>query len=102
MELLLPLLIVALFVMMLMQMMRQRKQMKQIEQLQDQIGPGERIMTTAGLHATVVAVGEGTVDLQIAPGVVTTWDRRIIRERLEDGSAPAGAADDVVEEGDRR
>lgn len=102
MELLLPLLIVALFAMMIMQMMRQRKQMKQIEQLQDQIAPGDRIMTTAGLHATVLSAGEGTVDLEIAPGVVTTWDRRIIRERLDGGSVATGTTETGIEDTDNR
>ena len=44
--------------------------------------PGDLVMTTAGLHAKVVETSEATLDLEIAPGVVSTWDRRVIRERL--------------------
>lgn len=82
MELLLPLLIVVLFGLMVMQMVRQRKTMKQVQELQNDLQPGDLVMTTAGLHAKVVETSEATLDLEIAPGVVSTWDRRVIRERL--------------------
>lgn len=90
MELLLPLLIVVLFGLMIMQMVRQRKTMKEVQQLQNDLQPGDLVMTTAGLHAKVVSTAEGTLDLEIAPGVVSTWDRRVIRERLtpSEPSAP--------------
>lgn len=51
--------------------------------LQDSLRIGDRVMTTAGLHATVAALADDTVDLEIAPGVVTTWSRLVIRERVE-------------------
>lgn len=87
MELLLPVLIVVLFGLMIMQMLRQRKTMKQVQDLQSALSAGDVVMTTAGLHGVVVTPAEATVDLEIAPGVVTTWDRRVIRERLSEASA---------------
>ena len=89
MELLLPLLIVVLFGLMIMQMVRQRKTMKEVQGLQNSLQPGDLVMTTAGLHAKVVATSEVTLDLEIAPGVVSTWDRRVIRERITPQEPPA-------------
>lgn len=89
MELLLPLLIVVLFGLMIMQMVRQRKTMKEVQQLQNDLQPGDLVMTTAGLHGKVVSAAESTLDLEIAPGVVSTWDRRVIRERLSPQSPAA-------------
>ena len=43
---------------------RQRKRMQaQQQQLRESLAPGTPVMTTAGLHGTVVGRGEGTVDL---------------------------------------
>ena len=82
MEFLLPVLIIVLFGLMVMQMVRQRKTLKEVQQLQNELQPGDLVMTTAGLHGKVVRTGESTLELEIAPGVVSTWDRRVIRERL--------------------
>jgi preprotein translocase subunit YajC len=37
-------------------------------------------MTTSGLHGSVAAIGDKTIDLQIAPGVVVTFARAAILE----------------------
>lgn len=68
---------------------RKRVQAK-AQAMQDSLTPGTAIMTTSGIHATVVALGEGTVDLEIAPGVVVTFARQAI---LEVRSAAATTAD---------
>lgn len=84
MELLFPLLILALLVPMFLGIRRQKKEMAKTTQLQDSLKIGDRVMTTAGLHATVAGLGDSTVDLEIAPGVVTTWSRLVIREQVAD------------------
>lgn len=70
---------------------RQRKRMAaQAQTLQDSLRPGTPVMTTSGIHGTVAALGEGTVDLEIAPGVVATFERRAIlqvREPVVDTTA---------------
>ena len=38
--------------------------------------------TTSGLQATVVAITDDTVDLEISPGVVTTWMKLAIRDKI--------------------
>jgi preprotein translocase subunit YajC len=71
---------------------RQRKKAQaQQQQMQESLKPGTRVMTTAGLHATVASVGEGTVDLEVAPGVVSTYERRAIMQ-VRDAAGGATAA----------
>ena len=90
-ELLLPLMIFALIAMMVMQMVKQRKALKALQDMQDSLSVGDQVLTTSGLHATIASVGEDTLVLEIAPGIRTQWDRRVIRERL-DASTDPGAA----------
>lgn len=85
-ELLLPLMIVALVALMFMQSSKQRKALKALRDMQDSLAAGDRVLTTSGLHATVVSMGEDSLVLEIAPGVRTQWDRRVIREKLDAGT----------------
>jgi preprotein translocase subunit YajC len=57
---------------------RSRRQQKQIERTQSELEPGRDVMTGSGLHGRVVSVEGSTVELEIAPGVVTRWDRRAV------------------------
>ncbi|MFD6058209.1 preprotein translocase subunit YajC [Rhodococcus wratislaviensis] len=84
MDFLFPLLILALLVPMFLGIRRQKKEAAKVTALQDSLSVGDRILTTAGLHGTVVALGDETIDLEIAPGVVTTWSRLIVREQIVD------------------
>lgn len=49
----------------------QRKQKAQQEMV-SQLGPGARVMTTAGVIATVREVGEKTAVIEISPGIEMT------------------------------
>lgn len=77
---------------------RARRQQRDLSAAQSSVAPGARVVTTTGLHAEVVAVGEdSTVVLQIAPGVHTTWSRRAIGRVLpdpipDDGNLSTGPA----------
>ncbi|GAF48923.1 preprotein translocase subunit YajC [Rhodococcus wratislaviensis] len=84
MDFLFPLLILALLVPMFLGIRRQKKEAAKVTALQDSLSVGDRILTTAGLHGTVVALGDETIDLEIAPGVVTTWSRLVVREQIVD------------------
>lgn len=70
---------------------RQRRAMQATIDLHDSLQPGERVHTTSGLEATIVAIADDTIDLEIAPGVVTTWMKLAIRDRIL-------PADDIDEE----
>jgi preprotein translocase subunit YajC len=61
---------------------RQRRAMQATIDLHDSLQPGDRVHTTSGLEATVAAITDDTVDLEIAPGVVTTWMKLAIRDRI--------------------
>ncbi|MCZ4558263.1 preprotein translocase subunit YajC [Rhodococcus maanshanensis] len=100
MELLFPLLILALLVPMFLGIRRQKKEMAKTAELQDSLNVGDRVLTTSGLHATVVELGEGTVDLEVAPGIVTTWSRMVIRELLveDDEEFEEEDIDEIVDE----
>ena len=77
-----PLVILVLaFVLLIIVPARQRKKIQEQQRaLQESLTPGTPVMTTAGLHGTVAALGEGTVDLEIAPGVVVTFARQAVLE----------------------
>lgn len=98
-----PLLIVLIAVPMFLQARKQKKLMQEQQKLQSSLTVGDRIMTTSGLYGTVVDTADETVDLEIAPGVVTTWVRAAVREKVETEAAEAtepqtgseGAAEDA-------
>jgi preprotein translocase subunit YajC len=82
--LLFPLLILVLFVPIFLSGRKQKRQMAEMQNLQSSLHPGDVVMTTSGLRGTVVdASYEETIDLEIADGVVTTWIRAAIREKVE-------------------
>jgi preprotein translocase subunit YajC len=63
---------------------KQKKAAAQQQELQSSLSDGDRVMTTSGLYATVAdASDESTIDLEIADGVVTTWLRQAVREKID-------------------
>ncbi len=62
---------------------RQKRAMQATINLHESLEPGDRVHTTSGLQATVVALTDDTVDLEIATGVVTTWMKLAIRDKIE-------------------
>lgn len=70
----------ALGAMMFFGMRKQKRQVAATKQMQESIVPGSRVMTTSGMHATVTAIADDTIELEIAPGVYTTWVRAAVRE----------------------
>lgn len=62
---------------------RQRKLVQATIDLQASLQVGERVITTSGLEGTIAALGDDTVDLEIAPGVVTRWIKLAVRDRVE-------------------
>ena len=61
---------------------RQKRAMQVTIDLHESLQPGDRVHTTSGLQATVFAFNDDTVDLEIAPGIVTTWMKLAIRDRI--------------------
>lgn len=57
-----------------------KKQLAAQQAKLSQIVPGVRVTTIAGLQGTVTAVADDTMELEIAPGVRTTWLRAAVRD----------------------
>jgi preprotein translocase subunit YajC len=73
---------------------RQRRRMQeQAATMQAALEIGTPVTTTAGLHGTVAGLGESTVDLEIAPGVVVTFVRQAILEVRRPAGATATGED---------
>jgi preprotein translocase subunit YajC len=74
---------------------RQRKKMAaQAQQLQNSLTPGTPVMTTSGMHGTVRGLGDTTVDVDIAPGVTVTFERRAIMQVKQPATTdPASTGD---------
>jgi preprotein translocase subunit YajC len=88
MELLFPLLILLLFIPIFLSGRRQKRQMQQMQQMQSALETGDVVVTTSGLRGTVVdASYEETLDIEIADGVVTTWVRGAVREKVNPTAA---------------
>jgi preprotein translocase subunit YajC len=74
---------------------RQRKTMQaKAQAMQESLTVGTPVMLTSGMHGTVAGLGDGTVDVEIAPGVVATFARPAIMEvRRPAGTDSAGPGD---------
>jgi preprotein translocase subunit YajC len=92
-----PIIPIALFAVVLFVLpARQRKRAQaQAQALQESLTVGTPVMTTAGLHGTVARLGDKTIDLEIAPGVVATFARQAILEVRK----PVATADGVTDDG---
>jgi preprotein translocase subunit YajC len=101
----LPLLILVVlaFVVLFVLPSRQRKKIQaKAQALQDSLTVGTPVMLTSGIHGTVAGLGDKTVDVEIAPGVVMTVARPAIMEirtpaadavSPENTSGPTGTVD---------
>jgi preprotein translocase subunit YajC len=68
---------VAVYFLMMRPQQRRRKQMMQVN---NELSPGQRVRTTAGIYGTIVAVDGQDLDLEIAPGVEIRIMRRAIMD----------------------
>jgi preprotein translocase subunit YajC len=96
-----PIVLIALFAVVLFILpARQRKKVQEKAQaLQESLAIGTPVMTTAGLHGRVAGIGDTTIDLEIAPGVVVTFARQAILEVRTPPGTTGGAIDDGTDSG---
>jgi preprotein translocase subunit YajC len=92
-----PILLIAVFAVVLFVLpARQRKRMQaKAQALQESLDIGTPVMTTSGIYGSVAAIGDTTIDLEIAPGVVVTFVRQAILEVRK----PLGTSDGGPDEG---
>lgn len=79
---------------------RQKKAMQATINLHESLAIGDRIHTTSGLQGTITGLGDDTIDLEIAPGVVTTWMKLAVRDRIETDDDIDDDTDDDFDEDD--
>ncbi|AKE41344.1 preprotein translocase [Corynebacterium kutscheri] len=102
--LLLLLLMAVLIVPSFLMQRRQKRRMDEITRIQEELTIGQRVITTAGMHATVRGVDEKTVELEVAPGVVSVYEKiAIVRNLTKEQLAAAdvekqvdSASDDAI------
>lgn len=95
-SLLLPLIIVLFAIPLFMGTRKQKRAQAAQQQLQNSLSYGDRVMTTSGLYGTVVSTSDESIDLEIAPGMVTSWLRAAVREKVADSTV--GQPEDSYED----
>ncbi|MGA5466669.1 preprotein translocase subunit YajC [Mycobacterium sp. NPDC050041] len=74
---------------------RQKKAMQATIDLHESLQIGDRIHTTSGLQGTVTGITDDNIDLEIAPGVVTTWMKLAVRDRITSDAEDYDDVDDI-------
>lgn len=97
-QFLLPLLLVLMLAFMFFQFRKQKKQMAATAAMQDSLTPGTKVMTSTGLYGSVVSVDEDTIDLEIAPGITTTWVKRAVAKVLTPEELGAPSIEQISDE----
>ncbi|GAA1238380.1 preprotein translocase subunit YajC [Kitasatospora nipponensis] len=73
--LIIPLFMVGAIVLM---MRSQKKRQQQVQSMQSAMEPGSAVRTIGGLYATVKSINDSTVELEIAPGVITHFAKSAV------------------------
>ena len=73
---------------------RQKKAMQATIDLHNSLQVGDRVHTTSGLQGEIKAITDDNVELEIAPGVVTTWMKLAVRDRV----VPEDEFDDDIDD----
>ncbi|WP_405177180.1 preprotein translocase subunit YajC [Nocardia sp. NBC_01377] len=96
MELLFPLLLVALLVPMFLGVRRQKREAEKVSTMQESLKIGDSVTTTSGLYGTVIDLDDETIDLEIAEDVVTTWLRAAVRDVRTAETTDETGADEAI------
>jgi preprotein translocase subunit YajC len=89
---------------------RQKKAMQATIDLHNSLRVGDRVHTTSGLVGEIKGITDDEVQLEIAPGVVTTWMKLAVRDKIEadddvatgpgDGIEPQSSATEITDSTD--
>jgi len=75
----------------------QQKRRREALSMQNQLGPGDQIVTIGGLHGTIVSLDDDVATLEVAPGVQVRFARQAIARTLPRQDAGESAADAEAE-----
>lgn len=78
---------------------RQRQAARQ-RAMQAALAPGDEVVTIGGIHATVTAIADDGVDLEVSPGVVVRFVRDAIASRRAADPTGEGHLPEGPSEGD--
>jgi len=67
----------------------QRARARALAEVRAAIEPGRRVLTTAGIQATVAAVEQGVVVLEVAPGVLVRFVDAAVVRILDEAPEPS-------------
>jgi preprotein translocase subunit YajC len=73
----------------------QQRRMAMVRALQSQLRQGDEVLTTSGIYARVVRLGDDDADIEIAPGTVIRVARGAIGQVLTDHDETSGTTGDA-------
>ncbi len=71
----------------------QRRRQRAFTDLQSGLEPGQEVVTTSGLFATIVSIDDEVAVLETGPGQTVRWDRRAIASVVPTGAGITGSTD---------
>jgi preprotein translocase subunit YajC len=77
----------------------QQRRIAMVRTLQDQIRVGDDVLTTSGMYARIVRLGDDDADLEIAPGTVIHVARGAIGQVLTEHDEGADTTGEATEAG---
>ncbi len=63
----------------------QQKRQKELNKFRDALKKGDKVVTTGGVYATVSKVNGNKIDLEVADGVIVTFDKSAILSSIVEG-----------------
>ena len=76
----------------------QQKRRREAQAMQNQLGPGDQIVTIGGLHGTIVSIDDDVATLEVAPGVQVKFARQAIARTLPKQGAEESAGAETSDE----
>ncbi len=77
----------------------QQRRMVMVRALQRDLRQGDEVLTTSGIYARVVRLGDAEAELEIAPGTVIRVARGAIGQRITDHDESFDASGEASEAG---
>ena len=77
----------------------QQRRMAMVRALQSQLRQGDEVLTTSGIYARVVRLGDDDAELEVAPGTVIHVARGAIGQVLTDHDESFDASGEASEAG---
>lgn len=86
-----------IFVFVLLVWLPASRRRKEFQQIQSVLEPGLKVMLTSGIHGTLLAVHDATIEIEVSPGVVLTVARHAVGQVVEQSNAPVDEAPEGLE-----